>query len=410
MNISKTISPLLVSFAVAILFAACGGGSGYGTSTGAMTGTLGVSLTDAPSCGFDHVYVTVSKVRVHQSSNMNISDTDPGWYDITLSAPARIDLLNLTNGVLYSLGTTTLPAGQYQQVRLMLVANTGNSAPYANSIVPTGGAETPLTTPSGMQSGIKLINQFTVAANTRVDLVLDFNACKSVVTAGNSGMYIMKPVVTMMPTVVSGTIEGWVDPVLAASTPVAVSAQVASGMTIASVKATVADPVTGKFVLAPVLESSMLGNYNIVITANNHATAVVSGIGVSAASTVDVNTSGNPILLDASVMHTVSGTVSVAGITTNIDAVVQALQTLSSSLQVEAAMARVDLTTGNYSLSLPVAAPQYASYVSSAMPLVFTSASASAGQYTLSGTLATGIQQSVNVNMTPGNMTSNFAF
>lgn len=410
MNIAKTISLLLVSFAVAILFAACGGGSGYGTSTGAMTGTLGVSLTDAPSCGFDHVYVTVSKVRVHQSSNMNISDTDPGWYDITLSTPTRIDLLNLTNGVLYSLGTTTLPAGQYQQVRLMLVANTGNSAPYANSVVPTGGSENPLTTPSAVQSGIKLINQFTVAANTRVDLVLDFNACKSVVTAGNSGMYIMKPVVTITPTVVSGTIEGWVDPVLAASTPVAVSAQIASGTAVASVKATVADPVTGKFVLAPMLESSMLGSYNVVITANNHATAVVSGIGVTAASTTDINTSGNPILLDASVMHTASGTVSVGGMTANIDASVQATQTLSPGLQVEAATAGVDLTTGNYSISLPIAAPKSAPFVSSSTPLVFTSASGSAGQYTLSGILATGIQQSANVNMTPGNVTSNFAF
>src|SRR5512147_882008 len=87
----------LMALLAAVLVASCGGG-GYGGSGGASgygMGTLGVSLTDAPACGFDKVYVTVSKVRVHQSSTA--ADTAAGWYDITLNPAQKIDLLSLNN-------------------------------------------------------------------------------------------------------------------------------------------------------------------------------------------------------------------------------------------------------------------------------------------------------------------------
>ncbi|CCF96669.1 fragment of putative lipoprotein (part 1) [Ralstonia solanacearum K60] len=48
-------------------------------------------MADAPACGFDHVYITVSKVRVHMSAQA--SDTDTGWTDVALAAPQRVDLL-----------------------------------------------------------------------------------------------------------------------------------------------------------------------------------------------------------------------------------------------------------------------------------------------------------------------------
>ena len=49
----------------------------------------------------------------------------------------------MTNGVLAELGQTALPAGKYTQLRLVLAANDG-SHPLANSVVPTGSAETAL--------------------------------------------------------------------------------------------------------------------------------------------------------------------------------------------------------------------------------------------------------------------------
>src|SRR5512147_2548142 len=108
----------------------------YGCSSNSespQSGTLSVSLTDAAAGGFDAVNVTVSKVRVHQSSSAN--ENDGGWSEITLSPARKINLLNLTNGVLENLGQTSLPAGHYTQLRLVLSANTGT---LANSVVLSG--------------------------------------------------------------------------------------------------------------------------------------------------------------------------------------------------------------------------------------------------------------------------------
>ena len=81
-------------------------------------------MTDAPSCGYDHIYITVEKVRVHTSAT---AEDGGGWQEIVLSPARRIDLLDLTNGVLEELGSTPLPAGDYQQIRLVLANNTGNN-------------------------------------------------------------------------------------------------------------------------------------------------------------------------------------------------------------------------------------------------------------------------------------------
>src|SRR4051812_39062451 len=121
---------------------ACGGGGG---TTTAAPGALRLAMTDAPACGYDHVYVTVDRVRVHQSGPA--SDNDSGWSEVALATPKRIDLLALTNGVFEELGQTQLPAGNYTQVRLVLVDNTGNNQ-LANAVQPTGGALVALNTPS----------------------------------------------------------------------------------------------------------------------------------------------------------------------------------------------------------------------------------------------------------------------
>jgi len=119
--------------ASAAVVAACGGGGGDGGGTG----TLGVSLTDAPACGYNNVWVTVTKVRVHKADGA--SDEDAGWSEVLVDGGAgrRIDLLSLQNGVLADLGQTALPEGHYTQVRLVL-----SEAQGANQITLTGGAGT----------------------------------------------------------------------------------------------------------------------------------------------------------------------------------------------------------------------------------------------------------------------------
>ncbi len=373
--------------AVSVLLAGCGGG---GDNSG-QTGTLHVAMTDAPSCGFDHIYVTVAKVRVNMSAQAG--DNDSGWTDVALAAPQKVDLLSLTNGVLADLGRNALPAGQYQQVRLVLAQNQGNT--LANSIVPTGGTEQPLATPSATQSGYKIITPFTVQPNTLVDLVLDFNACKSIVQRGN-GTYALKPVVTATPTVVSGAIDGYVSPTEAGATVYAEQ----NGHVI---KGTLADS-TGHFVLTPLVQSSTNGNYDIVITQNNVSTGIVRSVPVVVNTTTSVSTSFAPITLPASTMNMVSGTA-----TASADAILRALQ-MVNSLPYEIASTNANLDTGAYALTLPTAAPIVGTY-SGSLPVAMSAAPSAAGQYTIEADAANGATQQQPANITAGSVSNvNFGF
>lgn len=372
-----------------LVLAGCGGGDGDGGSS-PQTGTLHVAMTDAPSCGFDHVFVTVSQVRVNASSNAG--DTDAGWSTITLATPQKIDLLSLTNGALADLGQTALPAGQYQQVRLVLAQNQGNT--LANSVVPTGGAEQALATPSATQSGYKIITPFTVQPNTLVDLVLDFNACKSIVQRGN-GTYALKPVVTATPTVVSGEISGYVAPAQAGATVYA-----EQGGKV--VRGTIADG-SGKFVLSPLIQSSTQGNYDVVIVQNNVASGVVRSVPVVVNADTAVSTSGTPIALPASTMNTVGGTV-----TASANATIRALQMIDAN-PYEIASVNANFDTGAYALSLPAAAPVVGTW-SGSLPVAMAAVPTAAGQYSIEADAASGATQSTNVNATTNPANVNFSF
>jgi uncharacterized protein with GYD domain len=368
--------------AVATL-AACGGGGG-GSASG--DGTLRVALTDAPSCGYDNVYVTVEKVRVHTAADA--ADAEGGWSEIVLAPARRIDLLALTNGVLEELGSTALPAGDYSQVRLVLASNS-TADPFANAVKVTDGALVALDTPSAQQSGLKLQAHFTVEPGQLTDLVLDFDACKSVVKAGNSGKYNLKPVISVVPRLTTA-LQGYVaiDPALGATT---VSAQ--QGGVV--VRSTVPD-ATGKFTLAYL----PAGAYDIVVVSEGRATLVVTGVPVATGSTV-LNGTATAWLAPASEMSEVSGTTSVGSGTSTVvvtDASVSATQALTGGPTVVIASMPVDAVLGTYSLRLPQAAPLKAAY--SASGVTFTADAAVAGEYSLNATAPgrTAVQQAIDVS------------
>ncbi len=349
---------MISTVTAAALLSACGGG-GSASDTN-LSGTLGVAITDAPACGFDAVNVTVSKVRVHQSATAG--DTDAGWTDITLSPARKINLLNLTNGALENLGQTPLTPGRYTQLRLVLDANAGSA--MANSVVPSGTVnEVSLDTPSAVQSGIKLVNQFDVAAGQRVDLVLDFDACKSVVKKGNGG-FALKPVVKVVPTVLNG-INGFVPPALLTQ-HVMVTAQ----QNGAIVAATAPNATTGEFYLARLVP----GNYDVVITADNSATAVIAAVPVATTtSTTTLSSASAPINLVAAATAPgiIGGTVALAPVSSTEVATVSAKQSFAAGPTVTVKYQGVDIATGAYALTLPTVAPQLAPY-SATLPLVFT--------------------------------------
>lgn len=369
-----------------------GGGAGGGGGS-VQAGVLSVSLTDAPACGFDEVNVTVSRVRVHQIDSVN--ENAAGWTDITLNPPRRINLLNLNdatqpNLALESLGETPLQPGHYTQLRLVLVENNGSNSPV-NSVVLSGPPrnEIPLDMPSAIRSGIKLIRPFNVDAGQQVDLLLDFDACKSIVRREN-GTYGLKPVIKVIPFVLNG-IEGFVDTALLGS-HVVVSAQVNSTI----IRATVPNPNTGRFLLARLDPA----NYDVVITADDRATKVVAGVPV--ASTTSITTiSANampapPITLQPSTSQSINGTVSVSPSDDGDAVIVAATQSLTGGPVVTVrSQVATTLTstpqTGDYgyNLTLPIAPPWLGSY-GTPLPIVFTEQPvAVAGVYTVHGSALT---------------------
>lgn len=389
---SKALSWLMASL-LAVFVAGCGSGGG---GTAPAAGTLGVSLTDAPACGFDNVYVTVDKVRVHQSSSA--TDTDAGWTDITLSPARKIDLLSLSNGALLSLGETPLAAGHYTQLRLVLDPNTAGG--MSNSVVPTGGVETPLITPSAVQSGIKLVNQFDVAAGERVDLMLDFDACKSVVKRGN-GTYALKPVVKVIPFVLNG-IDGYVDTALLSSGTMVTAQQDGT-----IVQTTAPNAVTGEFFLGRL----PVGNYDVVVTANDHATAVIGAVPVATStSVVDISTSAAPITLPTSATHTVSGTAILNPTSATEVTYVTAKQTFGTAPVVTVKFVAADdstTTLGAYALSLPIDAPVFGQY-SATLPITLAAQTALAGKYDVEAS-AIGYQtQSASKDISAADATQDF--
>lgn len=394
-NYSRSLSWVMVLLAT-VFVAGCGSGSGSdgGGSGSAQPGTVSVSMTDAPACGYDQVNVTVSKVRIHQSDTAD--DNTPGWTDITLNPARKINLLDLNdptqqNFALLTLGQTQLAAGHYTQLRLVLDSNTGQS--LANSVVLSGANnEIALDTPSGIQSGIKLINEFTVDSGQRVDLLLDFDACHSIVKTGN-GKYKLKPVIKVIPIVLNG-INGFVDKTLP---NVVVSAQQNGSI----VRATMLNTQTGEFFLAHLAP----GNYDVVITADNHATAVISGVPVpSDTSVTPISSSGTPFSLANSSTQAIAGTVSLINpppppaVDDRDDGtvVVVAKQSLSGgpTVTVKSVVATVfdaaiPIGDYGYNMTLPTGAPALAAF--GPLPIAPTAAAQStvAKIYTVQGSAQT---------------------
>ncbi len=384
-----------------LMFFGCGGG---GSSSQPANGTLGVSLTDATAGGFDAVNVTVSKIRVHQSASA--TENSAGWTDITLNPARKINLLNLTNGALEELGETPLAAGHYTQLRLVLVPNTGTH--LANSVVLSGDpTEIPLDTPSGVQSGIKLINQFDVAAGQRVDLVLDFDAGKSVVKTGG-GKYLLKPVIKVIPTVLNG-INGFVE-MSSLGSNVSVTAQ--QNGTI--IRSTVPSTQTGEFFLARLVP----GNYDVVLTADGRTTKVIASVPVASTTSITaVSTSAVPITMPVSTTtpttRNISGTVTLST-PPSIDeaAFVAAKQTFGGGPTVTVKSQAVDVVSpgadGAYLLTLPIDAPLLGQFGTGSLPITFNAQSTAAGKYNVEASFTGYVTQSFPKDISAADATQNF--
>jgi hypothetical protein len=189
----KYFHSILLLLIGTILFTGCD------SSTDSEFGTLRVFLTDAPG-HYDAVYIDIREVRIHKSSNAD--DGDSGWETIN-TQPMIVDLLELTNGKYEILGEVDLEPGRYTQLRLIL----GDQ----NEVVINGTPHT-LSTPSAQESGLKLNLSVDIEGGEMYTLLLDFDASRSIVEAGQSGRFNLKPVINTANLELSGSIDGTVAP------------------------------------------------------------------------------------------------------------------------------------------------------------------------------------------------------
>lgn len=213
----------------ALVLTACGGGS---SSISGETGTLYLSLADATTDEYQAVYVTIKEVWVHVGGN---EENDRNW-EVVASRDETYELLDLVNGVREELGISELLTGHYTQMRLIIgdVPDNGinifsESHPHANYIIDSAGIYHELKIPSGLQSGIKIVNGFDINANETTELILDFDAMRSVVKPGSEDKWLLKPTIKVLDTrddsIVRGAVAGIADETEAVLERVLVSAQ-----------------------------------------------------------------------------------------------------------------------------------------------------------------------------------------
>lgn len=191
--------PSVFLIAFVVVFTACDMTDETGFTNNS---TIEVKLTDAPA-NYDAVNINIRDVLLHRDENAEPDSTDQEaeeseWITI-LDDPQDVDLLELTNGNNITLGSAEVEAGEYSQLRFIL---------GENNTITIDGETIPLTTPSAQQSGLKLQIDTEIEAGTTYTLLVDFDAARSIVKAGNSDKYILKPVLHAVNLEEAGSITG----------------------------------------------------------------------------------------------------------------------------------------------------------------------------------------------------------
>ena len=239
-----------------------------GTDSDTSMGSLEVRMHDAPIDSADAVNVSVDQVEINEGSS------EEGWSVIS-SPNETYNLLNLTNGAYEVLGDTTLPTGMYEQIRLVL-NETGHS-------VVVDGKTYDMKVPSGTNSGIKLNVNAEIEENITYELLLDFDAARSVKEAGNSQVneYILRPVIHAANNAVTGAIAGSINN--AEAEPIVYAIQNSD-----TLGTTIADTSNGDFEIIGLEE----GTYDVSVDPRNddYEAADTTGVDVTVGETTNIGT------------------------------------------------------------------------------------------------------------------------
>lgn len=188
----KSLTYLILCITFFCLLARCSVNDPNDGSKGRIT----LSLTDAP---LDVNDITAVSIAI---AGIEIKDEKGKWKSIApFDQPVRLNLLDYQNGNEYFLTEDEVEAGMYKEIRLLLNVNEDNSDYNDISgcyLEFKDGTTQPLFVPGGTSSGFKVKGDFTVFSGGVTAITLDFDAGKSVVMAGNSGKFILKPVIRVL--------------------------------------------------------------------------------------------------------------------------------------------------------------------------------------------------------------------
>ena len=317
----RSLKLLSIFFSILTLISCSDGGGGT-----ASTGTVSLGLTDNSTEEFKAVYITVKNVEVHLGGNENSSSN---WLTVDLPIDPdtglpkerlTVNLLELVNGVREDLGIATLETGHYTQIRLIIdnvpddtINILSQDHPYANyAIDPSDPANLhDLKVPSGFKTGVKIVSGFDVNSNQTTELVLDFDACRSVVQAGNSEQWLLKPTIKIAKiedfSIINGTVTDNFDTEIEGAL---VSAQIFTGGTTET-----KDDDELIIQAATITDSS--GGYKLFVTPGTYNLVVYSEAKVpdfrKVTTTTGEELTAEDFTLGTSASGTVSGSITISG-------------------------------------------------------------------------------------------------
>ncbi|NBC28490.1 MAG: DUF4382 domain-containing protein [Spirochaetes bacterium] len=183
--------------------------------------TLSLNLTDAPldDPSVTGVFVEIEKIEYR------LSDDEGGeFFTVDSYDPENpnnpYNVLELTGGTVTPLGDIAIPSGSYNSLQIRLYVGGPDKASQTPPTTPSSfvdyndngvfdDTDEALFIPSAAQTGIKLnAPEFTVPENDQVTITADFDARRSVVTAGASGRFILKPTIRLIVDDQAGSIAG----------------------------------------------------------------------------------------------------------------------------------------------------------------------------------------------------------
>jgi len=197
-----------------------------------------IRMTDAPG-NFEEINLSVKQIVL-------VSDGRPYEFEANTGVFNILDFRIGTSNPDILVASGEMPAGEISEIRLVL-NETGNT-------IVVGGVEQELKTPSAQSSGwkVKLTSKATLLPGATYSLLLDFDAAKSIVMAGN-GKYLLKPVIRGITSATSGLVSGTILPLDSDPEILVIAGTDTVG--------TLADPLTGRFTVGGL----SAGNYKVAI-------------------------------------------------------------------------------------------------------------------------------------------------